>query len=364
MGNLAVSVIISLYNYEKYIGECLDSLLAQSFQDFEVIVVDDCSTDNSCAVVDSYAPKFNGRLKLTQTKINSGGGGEPRNRGLGFSRGEYVFFMDADDILISNGLEEMYTLAKKFNADTVYCEKYFMSTGDGQDFINNIQLAKVRIQQPPFVDEPTLETNNLEKRIEKALTWNYWVTAWLRLVSRDLLLENDIKFPSLIGSNDVGWTFKVLFCSKRFLRIPNPCYVRRMHEESVSFRKRTTSEHIHKLMDRTIRGSKDMDNFMGEMEFFRDNLGYRYAILNHFMREDFRYIFDKCASLSPVEVYATFLQKFGKHLGEQDVLVSCLCALVNSQQKALAESERINRENAAYISELENFIAKAKLLKD
>ena len=55
----AVSIVIPMYNTEKYIGECLDSILAQTFKDFEVIVVDDCSTDKSCAVVESYLPKFN-----------------------------------------------------------------------------------------------------------------------------------------------------------------------------------------------------------------------------------------------------------------------------------------------------------------
>ena len=76
----AVSVIIPMYNAEKYIGECLESLLLQTFQDFEVIVVDDCSTDNSFSIVESYIPKFDGRLKLTKTEKNSGGGGYvPRN---------------------------------------------------------------------------------------------------------------------------------------------------------------------------------------------------------------------------------------------------------------------------------------------
>ena len=68
----AVSVVVPLYNVEKYIGECLDSLLAQTFQDFEVVVVDDCSTDNNVKVVESYAPKFGGRLKLTRMKKNTG----------------------------------------------------------------------------------------------------------------------------------------------------------------------------------------------------------------------------------------------------------------------------------------------------
>ena len=57
----AVSIIIPMYNTEKYIGECLDSILAQTFQDFEVIIVDDCSTDNSVAIVESYLPKFNAK---------------------------------------------------------------------------------------------------------------------------------------------------------------------------------------------------------------------------------------------------------------------------------------------------------------
>ena len=68
----AISVIIPLYNAERYIGETLDSLLAQTFQDFELIVVDDCSTDSSCAVVENYAERFGGRLKLTRMQKKSG----------------------------------------------------------------------------------------------------------------------------------------------------------------------------------------------------------------------------------------------------------------------------------------------------
>ena len=118
--NTLISVIISLYNYEKYIGECLESLLGQTFQSFEIIVVDDCSTDNSIAIIKSYFSKFNGRLRLTKTKVNTGGGGEPRNLGFRFSIGKYVFFMDADDALVKTGLEEMYTLAEKYDADVVW----------------------------------------------------------------------------------------------------------------------------------------------------------------------------------------------------------------------------------------------------
>ena len=338
----AVSVIISLYNYEKYVGECLDSLLAQTFKNFEVIVVDDCSTDNSFEVAESYTEKFGGRLKLVQTETNSGGGGEPRNLGFSLASGEYVFFMDADDVLISTALEEFYAFAKNNYADVVYCEKYFTSEGVGQDFINNMRIADIKCQKSPFVNEPTFETLSMTRRIDRAVRFKYWVTAWLRFVRRDLLIENDIKFLSLIGSNDVGWSYQVLFCSKRFLRIPNIYYVRRVHDESVSFRKRKVPELVHKWMDRTIRSLRYMDDFMGKFAFFREHLDYRYKVLSHFMTTDFDHITEECEDLEPFEVAKIFRQKFGDYLGEHDVLVSCLCAeLVSKYTRIKHDKQRI-----------------------
>ncbi len=80
-----------MYNAEKYIGDCLDNIFIQTFQDFEVIVVDDCSTDRSCDVVESYLSQFNvecEKLKLLRSTKNSGGAGIPRNTGIRLSRGE------------------------------------------------------------------------------------------------------------------------------------------------------------------------------------------------------------------------------------------------------------------------------------
>ena len=335
----AVSVIISLYNYEAYVGECLDSLLAQTFTDFEVIVVDDCSTDNSRDIVSDYAPKFDGRLTLVKTEQNSGGGGMPRNIGLSLAKGEYVFFMDADDALTATALEEMFTFANDYYADVVYCEKYFISEGAGQDFKDNIRIADIRCQKPPFVDEPTFETEDMTKRVLRAVKFNYWVTAWLRLVRRDLLLANDIKFLSLVGSNDVGWTYQVLFCSRRFLRVPNACYIRRVHNESVSFRERTVPDYVHKWMDRTIRSLKYMDDFMNRFAFFRENHKYRHRVLSHFVDSDFYNILDKCKKLEPFEVEDIFREKFGEYLGEHDVLVSMLCAYINGRNKRITRNE-------------------------
>ena len=89
-----------------------------------MIVVDDCSTDKSREIVESYIEKFEGRLNLMELQTNSGAGAA-RNFGLEMSRGKYVFFMDSDDALTKTAIEEMFNIAEDFQADVVYCEKIF-----------------------------------------------------------------------------------------------------------------------------------------------------------------------------------------------------------------------------------------------
>lgn len=360
----AVSVIIPLYNREKYISECLDSLLAQTFKNFEVIVVDDCSTDSSVAVVESYRKKFGGRLKLMRMKKNSGHPGLPRNKGISFASGEFIYCLDSDDTIIENALETMFSLAKSYDADVVYCEKYFVSSGVGQEFLNNVRVADSRIQKPPFVDKPTLETDNLAERINKLFKINYWMSPALRLVKRELLIENDIKFYPLVGSEDDDWSMEILFCAKRFLRIPNACFIRRIHEDGISFGKYTTPDEIQRWMDRTIRSLRDMDEFMSGIEFFQKNPAYRYAVINFCMNPDFKCIFKACAAVPPHVVYEIFREKFGEYLGEHDVLVAALCTFINTQQKILANAQQQFNQFAVQsqrrIAELENEIKRLK----
>ena len=306
-----VSVVIPLYNAGKYIGDCLDSLRAQTFKNFEVIVVDDCSTDNSVAIVREYLSKFGERLKLTKTSSNSGGSGLPRNKGLFFCKGEYVFFMDAYDTLTRTGLETMYNAAKQFDADTVYCEN-FLTSGAAREADDKTH-------------EPALETEDLTERVDKALKQNDALMPWLRLVLRQMLIENNINFSS--GSNNVGWAFAVLMYSKKFLRIPNACYVKRVHE--------ATPGDVQRWMNQTICGLKEMDDFMGGVDFFKDNPRYRYDLLHLFVKTELERLLKQSDNLSAFEIYDTCRGQFGEYLGEQAALVSCLCSTIISQQKEI-----------------------------
>ena len=114
-----VSVIIPVYNVEKYLSACLDSVLAQTFQDYEVICVNDGSPDNSAAILSEYAQKDNRMTIITQENQGLSGA---RNTGLDHAKGEYIFFLDADDTLPPNALETMIKIALDTNVPLVASE--------------------------------------------------------------------------------------------------------------------------------------------------------------------------------------------------------------------------------------------------
>ena len=182
---MKISVIIPVYNAEKYLGMCLESLLIQTFKDFEVITVDDGSKDNSCAVAESFLEKFGGRLKVISLGKNTGSGAVPRNEGLKFSRGEYIFFMDADDMLVENALQKLYDAAKNFRADVIHMSKGFICT---EDFNPDKIILADWDKNPVAVDTPTLETENLPERLEKLFASAYGWAPWIKFLRRDFLI--------------------------------------------------------------------------------------------------------------------------------------------------------------------------------
>ena len=115
-----VSVIIPVWNVERYIESCLTSLLNQTLKEIEIIVVNDGSPDNSQKIIDKYVKKYPNKVK-SYIKEN-GGQGSARNLGITFATGEYISFVDSDDWLSEDALEKMYNLAKKEKSDIVICD--------------------------------------------------------------------------------------------------------------------------------------------------------------------------------------------------------------------------------------------------
>ncbi|MBR6711852.1 MAG: glycosyltransferase [Selenomonadaceae bacterium] len=245
-----ISVVIPLYNMQEYIGECLDSLLIQTFQAFEVIVVDDCSTDNSVAIVKRYLPKFGGRLKLTKTKKNSGGGGYiPRNIGLKLTRGEYVYFLDADDMILSTALETFYTAAILYNADVVYTSAHYNLTAPDDVYVRKGGInANINTE---------LIINDLNKNLSRLLPENQggeFHTPWTRFCRRKFLLENKIFFPNISHGGDFIWVVGVYCHARRFLRISTPLYFYRRYNNSIT-------RQLKKPQEQCLYWFSDFENF-------------------------------------------------------------------------------------------------------
>ena len=115
-----ISIIVPVYNVEKYIDKCLKSLVHQTLQDIEIIIVNDGTQDKSEEIIEKYVRGNQNKIKYYEK--SNGGLSSARNYGLEYATGEYIAFLDSDDYVESNMYEEMYNLAKKENADMVECD--------------------------------------------------------------------------------------------------------------------------------------------------------------------------------------------------------------------------------------------------
>ena len=134
-----VSVIVAVYNAEKYIKDTIESIIKQTFQDFEIILVDDCSTDNSYNILREYSNK-NEKIKVYKLEQNSGGPAKPRNIGIDKSLGKYIAFLDADDLWYETKLEEQLNFMEKNKLNFSSTKMHFIDENDNFFNIENLKL--------------------------------------------------------------------------------------------------------------------------------------------------------------------------------------------------------------------------------
>ena len=363
----AISVIIPMYNAEKYLVDCLNSLLAQTFTDFELIVVDDCSTDNSVAIVKNYAPRFGGRLKLLRTKENSGHASLPRNKGVDISRGEYIYFIDPDDAVTPTALEELYTTAKSFNADVVHCEKYYAVPDEfwnDAEYLRNLKPYSWPMEGKRFISRPTMLTDDLAQRVtDFSEKWLQWVI-WNQLIRREFLIENNIRFVS-IYSEDLIFNMCELCTARRYVVLPNVIYFYRWHEDSKIWEKLDVPNTFHKYVATLKDGMQYLDEFLREQPFFAGRADLKYSLFNVIVDVILERL-DELYFQNPAHVFDEFLQK---ELADQNSApaaftfsamnfyrIKLKAANVQIQQG----SSKSEQQDKAYIAELEKFIGQSQ----
>jgi glycosyltransferase involved in cell wall biosynthesis len=179
-----VSVIIPVYNVERYLEKCLVSVVNQTLSGIQVIVVNDGSTDNTAHIAKKYRSLCPDRF--TYIEKENRGQGDARNTGLEFARGEYIGFVDGDDYIELNMYEKMYNIAKKHNADIVECS--YDHVKDGK----------------------TIATKNISPYTNEDMLIKTRYSVWDKLVKLSIINNNNLRFPQTLKYEDFEYLCKIV----------------------------------------------------------------------------------------------------------------------------------------------------------
>lgn len=220
-----VSVVIPVYNVEKYIEECLVSVLNQTLKDVEIICVNDGTPDHSMDIVEKYA-KEDDRIVIVNKE--NGGLSSARNAGLRVATGKYVYFMDSDDYLLENTLEKLCAVAEEKKLDSIFfdADSFFES-----EELKQAQSSYVKYYHRGTICEDVLTGPEFMKRLIETDNWR--PSACLQMNRREMLIENDIWFKEGIIHEDNLFSFQVSLQSKAVTHLPDRFYQRRVREDSI-----------------------------------------------------------------------------------------------------------------------------------
>ena len=221
-----VSVIVPIYNVQKYLNRCIESLVDQTLQDIQIILVNDGSTDNSKNIAIAYRDKY--PEKIMYLEKENGGLSDARNYGLLYATGDYIAFLDSDDYIAINAYEEMYNKAVEENSDFVECDFVW-------EYPNKSKI-----------DRKYKYTN------KKEMLAFVRVVAWNKLIRRKIIEEHEIRFPKGLRYEDVEFTYKLIphlekcsYIDKAFVH-----YVQR--EDSIANVQNERTAEIFRVLDNVI----------------------------------------------------------------------------------------------------------------
>ena len=185
---MKISIIVPIYNVEKYLSKCIDSLLNQTLKNIEIILINDGSTDNSLKIARKYQNENANKIIIINKK--NGGQGSARNEGLKIARGEYIAYVDSDDWVDNEMFEKMYLKAKQTDSDIVIC---------GTKVINEKTL-KITSEEPAKIIN---YDQNLNMLLGKMAIWN-------KIYNKKILLIEEQKFRNKKWYEDLDFTAKLI----------------------------------------------------------------------------------------------------------------------------------------------------------
>lgn len=226
MNTPKVSVVIPCYNVEKYLHQCLDSVVNQTLKELEIICVNDGSKDSTLSIIQEYAAKDD-RIRIIDKP--NGGYGESMNRGFDLATGEYIGIIESDDYAELDMFEKLYNCAKEHNLDVVKSGFfYFYSKPEERNIPNPI--ASYITSHRTFCP-----VTDFKAKMEMVDFFNIKPTIWSAIYRKDFIRSNNIRFNETPGASyqDASFNFKVWTCAKR-VRLLEECFLHYRQDNEAS----------------------------------------------------------------------------------------------------------------------------------
>jgi glycosyltransferase involved in cell wall biosynthesis len=214
------SVILPIYNVEAYLRECIESILNQSYKDFELILVNDGSKDKSPDICNEYA-KNDTRIKVIHQK--NAGQSVARNNGLAIASGDYIIFIDSDDFIISKDFLKKIAEKTTNHTDLIFFK--FRNFSDKTKTLSNCRFSYKNASQ-----EKTM-SGKIQKLVDDDA---FYGMAWIKAIRRLLLIENNINFENGLLGEDTEWNYHLLMYTKSIEFIDESFLAYRQREGSTS----------------------------------------------------------------------------------------------------------------------------------
>ena len=244
------SIIIPIYNASKYLRNTLDSILKQEYKNYEVILVNDGSTDDSLDICNEYKEKNKNFKVIT---IENSGSGIARNTGIKEAKGEFLYFPDSDDVLVDDALSKIDNIISSKNAD-LYVFAFYKAYRDSDEL-------KLEKYEDNFLDSDKVRAN-YEMYMEKSGIYIQGAP-WNKVFRRDIVNKYNIEYPSLKRHQDECFIVRYMAHTKNVLVSKEPIYIyylNRLYEESLKFPKNyyeIKTEYYHLFMDVTKNWSQE-----------------------------------------------------------------------------------------------------------
>ena len=281
-----VSFIVPMFKAKPYIGPCVASLLRQEIEDFEILLIDDCSPDDTCEYAEALF-RDDSRVRVIRQEQN-GGPGQARNRGIEEAAGEYICFADADDIYADGAVRQMLDVTLAYDADVYYAnEMYFTVAETLPD-----DLARLTKDQLVCLGHVTEEEVSDQGKIRLAGDMHERVTDWMKhryhwsscgkLFRRSFLREHNIRYPNFKLGEDQVFILSALVHAPVYLTHNSCPYVCRFGSNVSSVSRGSRSVRVFVDGLKSLFGAIEwLDKMLERIEYFKQHPEERRALINY-----------------------------------------------------------------------------------